>query len=97
MNAAEKKIENFLNALNSADAIKVDGGPILSSFDVLDDNEDLILFSWHDDEGLRFEQVTTRSNITNSWIEKHKILFEEDGQLTTIELFTMQPIVPDEI
>lgn len=86
-------MSDFLYALNAADAITVDGGPLLSSFEH-DEFDETVTFSWTDGED-SFTTVVDRFGIAGAQQQGNGYLVKDlDGELVKVELFTLEPIYP---
>ncbi len=85
----------FLSLLSSADAVRVDGGPLLDSWDLSDpagdpENE-VVCFSWEDQEYHYIEKIT-EEDIENGSFDGTKFSCQgEDGPLE-IEFFKLVPV-----
>lgn len=88
-------LAQFLQLLEAAKAVQVDGGPLLTSWDISDttgapDNQ-IINFSW-ESEGVTFGATLTEEGIAKGTYNPATgefIVEDKDGETTTIVLFTL--------
>ncbi|WP_342632761.1 hypothetical protein [Marinobacter alkaliphilus] len=86
-------MSDFLYALNAADAMTVDGSPLLSSFEH-DEDDETVTFGWTDGED-SFTTVIDRTGIAGAQQQGNGFLVtDSDGELVKVELFTLEPTYP---
>jgi|AntRauTorcE11898_2_1112593.scaffolds.fasta_scaffold32752_3 hypothetical protein len=83
----------FIYALNSADVIRVDGGPLLTDYEY-DEDDKMATFRWVDEDN-QFEVVVPRDSIATA---EHKangfVVADVDGKTVTVEVFSLVPEYP---
>ena len=83
----------FIYALNSADVIRVDNGPLLTGYEY-DEDDGMATFRWVDEDH-QFEVVVPRENIATA---EHKangfVVTDVDGKSVTVEVFDLVPKYP---
>lgn len=90
-------IEQFLAVLAAADSVTVDDSPLLGSWDASDitgDPENEILhFSWVDEDGLKFSTSATEAGLaTGRWTRDSFVFLDFEGNTTEIKLHKHQPL-----
>ena len=96
---AKQTFAQFLALLEQADAVIADGSPLLTSWDaeeVTGDGENQVVrFSWIDDEGLGYSITLTEEEIANgSWVGTSFFCLDAEGDETQFTLYRTAPIVP---
>lgn len=85
----------ILDNLNVADAIQINGGPVLTEFETLDDGG--IGFIWTDDGGQRASEYVNAEELSKARVTGHSITFTNTlNETIRIDLFrlTPSPILP---
>lgn len=83
----------FLYALNSADAMRVDGGPLIDNFHY-DVDDKIVTFRWDGDKG-RFEVVVPPESAATAKHQKNGFVVTDlSGELVTVEMYTLEPKYP---
>lgn len=83
----------FIYALNNADVIRVDGGPLLTSFEH-DEDDEVVTFRWVDEED-QTEVVIPREGIASVEYKGNGFLVSDvDGEPVKIEVFSLVPEYP---
>lgn len=83
----------FIYALNNADVIRVDGGPLLTSFEH-DEDDEVVTFRWVDEEEQN-EVVIPQEGIASVEYKGNGFLVSDvDGEPVKIEVFSLIPEYP---
>jgi len=83
----------FLHALNRADVIRVDGGPLLQSYEY-DQDDELAIFQWTDGDH-EFSVAIPRDGIATAKHEGNGFLaVDVDGEQVKVEVFSLTPQYP---
>ena len=90
----------FHATLAKAQAVSIDNGPLLTSWDTSevtgDPDNQIVHFSWSDDDGSEYSAIFTEGGISNATVAEDGTLHCEDheGEQCTISLYTLQQLKP---
>lgn len=86
-------MSGFIYALNNADVIRVDDGPLLTGYEY-DEDDQMVTFRWVDEEN-QFEVVVPQEAIATA---EHKgngfLVADADGDTVKVEIFSLVPEYP---
>lgn len=86
-------MSSFIYALNNADVIRVDGGPLLTDYEY-DEDDGCASFRWVD-EDRKYEVVVPKESIAVAKPRANGfVVADVDGQCVTVELFSLVPEYP---
>lgn len=86
-------VSAFLYALNSADAMRVDGGPLIDDFHY-DVDDKIVTFRWGGDKG-GFEVVVPPESAAKARRQKNGFVVADlSGEAVTVEMYKVEPKYP---
>ncbi|WP_273206753.1 hypothetical protein [Marinobacter subterrani] len=83
-------MNHIIQSLQAADALRVDNGPLLTSFAQEDDGA--IAFTWTDIEDAEFNEYVEADALERATVEGNTVtMTNEQGDTIRVELFTLTP------